>query len=116
MAAQQGSLSLLSLKTGRTYNVDIHLPDAASTYWTFNSTGPATSTSSNQYRLPEDVQIYDFSLTTSPTATNVTFQVDNAPVNGGVIRYANQLTSLPNRQRLNIKLPQGALLQGFQNA
>lgn len=116
MAAQNGSLVLLGLKSGRTYNVDIYLPDAASTYWTFNSTGPAASTSSNQYRLPEDVQLYDFSLTTAPTATNVTLQVDNAPINGGVIRYANQLTSLPNRQRLNIRLPQGALLQGFQNA
>jgi len=35
---------------------------------------------------------------------------------GGVIRYANQLTSLPNRQRFNIRLPKGAQFQGFQGA
>lgn len=116
MAAQNGSLTLVGLQSGKTYIVDVYLPDAASTYWTFNPTGPASSTSSNQYRLPEDCQIFDFSVTTSPTATNVSVIADNTPIVGGVIRYANYLAANPNRQRLNLKLPKGVLLQGFQNA
>jgi hypothetical protein len=114
MAAQNGSLLLVGLKTGKTYNIDVYAPDAASTYWTFSMTGPAASTSPNFLVLPEDCQVYDFSLATAPTATNATLYADNAPVVGGVVRYANQLTSLPNRQRFNIRLPKGAQFQAIQ--
>lgn len=116
MAAQNGSILMIGLKSGKTYNVDTYFPDAASTFLTFSMTGAAASTSSNFLVLPEDVQIYDLSLATAPTATNVTLYADNAPVVGGVLRYANQLTSLPNRQRFNIRLPKGTQLQGFQGA
>lgn len=116
MAAQNGSLLMIGLKSGKSYNVDCYFPDAAGTYVTFSLIGAASSTSSNFLVLPEDVQIYDLSLTTSPTATNQTLYADNAPVLGGVIRYANQLTSLPNRQRFNIRLPKGAQFQAIQAA
>jgi hypothetical protein len=116
MAAQSGSLLLIGLKSKKTYNVDTYFPDAAGTFLTFSLVSAASSTSPNFLVLPEDVQIYDLSLTTSPTATNVTLYADNAPVVGGVIRYANQLTSLPNRQRFNICLPKGAQFQGIQAA
>jgi len=116
MAAQNGSILLIGLKSGKTYNVDTYFPDAAGTFLTFALTGAASSTSPNFLVLPEDCQVYDLSLTTSPTATNVTLYADNAPVVGGVIRYANQLTSLPNRQRFNIRLPKGAQFQGIQAA
>lgn len=116
MAAQNGSLLLIGLKSGKTYNVDVYFPDAAGTYLTFNLAGAAASTSPNFLVLPEDCQVYDLSLTTAPTATNVTLYGDNAPVVGGVIRYANQLTSLPNRQRFNIRLPKGTQFQGLQAA
>jgi len=114
MAAQNGSLVLVGLQSKKTYNIDIYLPDATSTYWTFNMAGNALSTSPSQLVIPEDVQFYDFSLTTAPTATSVTLQVDNGPVIGGVIRYANQLTSLPNRQRFNIIFKKGSIVQGLQ--
>lgn len=116
MAAQNGTLTLIGLDTGKTYNIDVYLPDAASTYWTFSMTGPASSTSSNFLVLPEAVQFYDFQVATAPTATNVTLYIDNAPVVGGVLRYANQLTSNPNRQRLNIRGAKTSQLQGFQGA
>lgn len=114
MAAQNGSLVLVGTRSRRTYNIDIYLPDAAATYWSFNPNGAAASTSPQQFVLPEEVQLYDFSLTTAPTATNATFMVNNISVPGGVIRYANQLTSLPNRQKFNIVIPAGAILQALQ--
>ena len=115
MAAQNGSILLIG-KSGKSYNIDTYFPDAANTFLTFSMTGPAGSTSPNFLVLPEDCQVYDLSLTTSPTATNVTLYGDNAPVVGGVLRYANQLTSLPNRQRFNIRLPKGTQFQGIQGA
>jgi len=114
MAAQNGTLTLVGLETGRTYNIDVYLPDAVATNWTFSAVGPALSTSSNFYILPEMVQVYDFVLATAPTATNATLYTDNAPVLGGVLRYANQLSSNPNRQRQNIRLAKGSQLQGLQ--
>jgi len=116
MAAQNGSLYLIGLKSGKSYNVDVYLPDAAGTYLTFSLVGAASSTSANFLVLPEDCQVFDLSMTTAPTATNCTLYADNAPVTGGVIRYANQLTSLPNRQRFNIRLPKGAQFQAIQAA
>jgi hypothetical protein len=116
MAAQSGSIVLIGLGSGKTYNIDTYFPDAASTFLTFSMVGPAASTSPNFLVLPEDCQLYDVSLTTSPTATNFTVYADNAPQIGSVIRYANQLTSLPNRQRYNIRLPKGTQFQGFQGA
>lgn len=116
MAAQNGTLTLIGLQSGKTYDIDTYLPDAASTFWTFSMTGPAASTSSNFLVLPEDCQLFDFQVATAPTATNVTIYADNAPVVGGVMRYANQLTSNPNRQRKNIRLGKGTQLQGFQGA
>lgn len=113
MAAQNGTLTLVGLKTGKTYNVDIYTPDSG--YWTFNMAGAATASTPNFLVLPEDVQIYDVSFTAAPTATSVTLQADNAPVIGGVLRYANQLTSLPNRQRLNIRLGKGQQFQVVNN-
>lgn len=118
MAAQNGTLTLVGTKTQRSYTVDVYLPDAASTFWTFNPSGPAGSTSNSSWRVPtqEDVILYDFSLATAPTATNVILQADSTNINGAVLRYANQLAALPNRQKLNIKLPAGTLLTAFQGA
>lgn len=116
MAAQNGSLVLVGLRSKKTYNIDVYLPDAASTYASFNANGPAASTSKDWFVVPEDVQLYDFSLTTAPTATNATLIIDNATQYGTVIRYANQLTSLPNRQRFNITIPKGSQMQLLQGA
>jgi len=115
MAAQQANLVLIG-KSGLTYNVDLYLPDAAGTYVGWNANGPATSTSKDWITVPEDCILYDFSLTTSPTATNATLWIDNATQYGTVFRYANQLTSLPNRQRFRIPLKKGQQVQLVQAA
>jgi hypothetical protein len=114
MVAQNGSLLLVG-QSGKTYNVDVYIPDASAGFWSFAMTGAASSTSPQFLVLPENVQVYDMSLTTSPTATSATMYADNAPVVGGIMRYANQLTSLPNRQRFNIKLSKGVQFQVVNN-
>lgn len=115
MAAQNANLVLIA-PSGKTYNIDVYLPDAAGTYASFNANGPATSTSKDWILVPENCILYDFSLATSPTATNATVWIDNATQYGMVFRYANQLTSLPNRQRFRIPLMKGQQLQLVQAA
>lgn len=107
MAAQNGSLTLLGLRTARTYVIDVYLPDAAGTIATFSPTGPAASTSPSSFRVPEDVMIKDFSVAASPTATNGTISINGSVVSGGVIRYANCINSLPFRIPLNVPVRSG---------
>lgn len=105
MAAQAGTLTLVSPK--RTWTVDLYLPDAVATFLTFNPTGLAASTSPATYRIPENCVIYDVSVGAAPTAVGAALQVNSGAVNGGTIRWANQLATLANRQKLQIPLNAG---------
>ena len=115
MAAQQGTFTFLS-KKGRTFSIDVHCPDAAGTLITMNSSGAAASTSPNQYRLSEDSTLIDFSVAVSPTATGMTLNVNSGNVNGGVLRHANHLVTLVNRQNIAIPLSAGDFIGATQFA
>lgn len=116
MAAQNATLVLKGLRTGKTYSVDVHAPDASATLLTFNSSGAAASTSNSTYRAVEDCIITDISITTSPTATGFVFSANGNVIPGGVMRWANQLTSLPNRTVLAIPIRSGDFIGGTQFA
>ena len=83
---------------------------------TFGVTGPAASTSSSTWRVPEDITIVDITIAASPTATNVTLTADGAAVAGGVIRWANQINTLSTRTTLRIPIRAGSFLGGYQAA
>ena len=107
MAATAGSIILLGKQSGRTYTVDLYIPDATGTALTFNPAGLAASTSPASYRVPEDVRIIDVSIGTAPTAVGATLNVNGAVVNGGTLRWANQLQTLANRAKLNKGINKG---------
>ena len=113
MAATAGTLTLLG-KSGRTYSVDLYIPDATATQLTFNPAGLAASTSPSTFRVQEDSTIIDVSIGTAPTAVGVTLQADSAPIIGGALRWANQLQTLANRQKLQIGVRAGAFIGGLQ--
>lgn len=113
MAASNGTLTLVG-KSGRTYVVDTYTPDAVATQITFNPTGLAASTSPTSLRIPEDCIIYDYSQVASPTAVGFTISCNSGVVNGGTLRHANQLCTLPNRQKLKIPLKQGDIITALQ--
>ena len=113
MAAQQATLTLVG-KSGRTYSIDVHAPDAASTQLCFNPSGAAASTSPSTMRVPEDCVIHDISIAASPTATGAVLYNNSGAILGGTIRWANQLDSLANRQKLKIPLRQGDIISGLQ--
>jgi hypothetical protein len=115
MAAQQATLTLLG-RSGRTYAIDVHAPDAAATQLTFNPSGGAAATSPNTLRVPEDCVIMDFAIAASPTATGVVLYNNSGAILGGALRHANQLVTLANRQKLNVPLRAGDILSGLQHA
>ncbi len=112
MAAQNGTLTLIG-KSGRTYTVDIYIPDAVNTQLTFNPSGAAASTSPSTFRVPEDCVIYDISGA-APTATGFVMYNNSGAVSGGALRWANQLATLSNRQKLKIPLRAGDIISALQ--
>jgi hypothetical protein len=113
MAATAGTLTLIG-KSQKTYTVDMYIPDATGTTVVMNAAGLAVSTGQNTFRVPEDCVVYDLSIGTAPTAVGAVLSVDSGLVNGGTVRWANQLQTLANRQKLAIPLRQGQLIQWTQ--
>jgi len=116
MAAQQATLTLLGAQSGKTYSIDVHAPDAAGTQLTFNPSGAAASTSPSNFRVPENCYIVDMAIAASPTATGVVMFNNSGAVNGAALRWANQLVTLANRQKLKIPLRAGDIISGLQHA
>lgn len=113
MAASAGSLKLIG-RSGRTYVVDVYIPDATATYLTFNAAGLAGTASPAYWIAPEDCTITDISTAAAPTAVGFTFLVNGANLNGGTIRWANYLAANPNRPGLALSLRIGTQLGGLQ--
>lgn len=110
MAASAGTL-LLRGASGKSYTVDLYVPDATSTFLTFNGNGLAASTSPDDYRVPEDAVIEDISIAAAPTAVGAALIVDSATINGGTVRWANQLSTLNNRTKFALGLRKGAIIK-----
>lgn len=113
MAAQNGSMVAMG-RSGRSYNIDVYMPDAAATLLTFNVAGAAAATSSGTWVVPEDIVIVDYNLATAPTAVGVVLRANDAPINGGILRYASQLTTAATRAPIRIPVKGGVLLSGLQ--
>ena len=114
MAASAGTLYAIGNTSKRTYSVDVYVPDATGTQLTFNPSGLAASTSPATWRPPEDVVIYDVSIHAAPAAVGAFFTLNGATLNGGTIRWTNQLDTLPNRGKLNLTIPAGGFLGATQ--
>jgi len=114
MAASAGSLILLGLRTGKTYLVDVYIPDATGTLLTFNPTGLAASTSSSTYRASEDCIITDIATATAPTAVGGAFTLNGNVIAAGAFRWATQLSTNPNRAKLAIPVKSGDFVGAIQ--
>lgn len=113
MAANAGNMVLVG-KSGRTYTVDVYVPDATGTFLGLNPSGLASSTSPTHYTTIEPCTLVDMSIAAAPTAVGAILQIGDANVNGGAIRWANQLTSVQNRPRLRLPLPGGVQISFLQ--
>lgn len=109
MAAELGSITLLG-RSGKTYIVDLYIPDAVAGLVGFAPNGAATATSPTQYRVPEACMITDVSVATGTTAVGLVLTQNNGSIQGGVLRYANFLNTLASRPALRIPLAAGDFL------
>lgn len=100
--------------SGRTYTIDVYIPDAVATYLTFNPQGLAATTSPIFWILPEAATIVDISTATAPTAVGFTIEANGASVSGGVCRWTNILSTNTNRMTLNIPLSKGTQISAKQ--
>jgi len=114
MAASAGSMILRGLRTGKTYNIDVYIPDAASTLLTFNPSGLSGTGSPTTYRTAEDCLIVDIATATAPTAVGGVFNINGNPVGGGAFRWATQLSTNPNRNLLAIPVRGGDFIGATQ--
>ena len=95
-------------QSGKTYSIDLQVPDAIATQVTFNASGLAASTSEKYWSTPEPITIVDISAAGAPTAVGATFTFNGAIMNGNTIRWANQANTLSNRIKLAVPIPAGA--------
>ena len=114
MAASAGSLVAIG-KSGRTYVVDLYIPDATGTQITFNPAGLAASTSPSTWRVPEDVTINEIVLSAAaPTAVGAILTANGAVVNGGTWKHANQLSTLATRMKFALPIRGGDFVGATQ--
>jgi hypothetical protein len=113
MAASAGT-AIFRGKSGRTWSIDVYIPDATGTSLTFNPSGLSGTGSSATYRAPEDCALVDVATAAAPTAVGFVVQVDNAPYIGASIRWANQLNTLSKRGEIFLPIPRGALISALQ--
>lgn len=107
MAATNATLFAIGQKTGKTYAVDLYVPDAVSTKVCWNPNGLAASTSETYWSAPENVIIIDISAVGAPTAVGGNFTFNGAVANGNTFRWANQANTLSNRAKMTIPVNQG---------
>lgn len=112
MAASAGTLYAVG-QSGRQYIIDLYLPDAVAGVVQFNPSGVATTTS-GEWRVPENMTVTDISVITGTTAVGAVLYKDKAVINGATIRYANHLNTLNNRPALRIGLNAGSFLSAIQ--
>lgn len=113
MAATNGTLVLLGA-SGKTYSVDMYIPDAVDTQVTFNGSGLAASTANTYWSVPEACVIIDVVAAGTPTAVGAILTLDGAQYSNECVRWANQQNSLATRPPFKIPVRAGVQLGMLQ--
>ena len=114
MTESAGTMVLIG-KSGRIYSVDLYIPDAISTFLTFNPSGLAGASSPSDFRVPEDCILTDVTTAAAPTAVGGTLKINSGVVNGGTYRWADRLNSLSNRAKFAVPIRGGDFLSIIQH-
>jgi len=113
MAASNATLNIRG-KSGRTWSIDVYVPDAVATFAGFNATGLSASTSPTTFIVPEDGVIVDWVAVAAPTAVGFNIIRNSASQPGYTLRHANQLCTLAKRQEIYLPVNAGDQLQVLQ--
>ena len=101
MAAVLGTAVFIG-KSGKTYTVDIQVPDAVASMVTWNPSGLAAATSTDYWKAPEDCILVDVSVAGAPTAVGASLTQSGAVYTGNTLRWANQSNALATRMKLKV--------------
>jgi hypothetical protein len=110
VTAENGSVSLKGLTTGKVYTVDIYIDDVVANPVLFNPNGLAVAGSAQFYKIPaEDCMLVDISIATGNTVTKALLPTQDGNIlPGRAYRIANFLNTLTNRPPLGIRYPAGS--------
>ena len=116
MAAVNGSLIFVGLRSGKTYSVDVYLSDTANALANFDAGAGASSTSPTETWFEEPVALVDAAFASGLAAVTKLRVIANGNPTRDVIRVAAHLESLNNRPRLAIKFRAGTRISLLQLA
>jgi len=99
-------------RSGRDYAYAIYNPDVAASFNTFATTGAAGSGSVNFITAPEDITLVDVSVVTGiADTTAVVLWLDDGPVPGSVVSWANVVNTSPFRSFPQLSISKGRKVQ-----
>lgn len=106
VTAENGTVTFVGA-SGKFYSLSIYSSDVLGAYLTMSSSGLAGTGSQSFWNTPEQVTLYDISMTTGNTVTTVfRFQVNDVDV-GNIVAEANILNTLANRSFPHITIGAG---------
>lgn len=97
MAATTGFMKAIGTKSGRSYMVQLYVPDAVAGKIGFALNGTAGAGSDTLLRIDEQIQILDIAILAAPTATTVAFAVNGAQFSGNTILLGAHLYNTNTR-------------------
>lgn len=115
MAATNGTMIFVGLRTRKTYFVDIYLDDVADALVNFDGGSGATATSPEEWRPPETVVLTDIAIVTGAAQTKLQLTRNNQPT-GDMLRQTMHLNTLAFRPRIAIGFGAGATVRAIQKA
>lgn len=103
-------------QSGREYSYSVYASDVAAAFLTFATTAAAGSGSTTFIIAPENMTLQDVSMTTGVAVITVlTLWLNDAPVPGSMIQYANVLSTIQNRAFPHLMISGGRKVQFQQN-
>jgi hypothetical protein len=99
-------------RSGKAYSYSIYNSDVAAAFVTFATTGAAGTGSVNFITAPEDMVLEDISVVTGIVdTTSLVLWLDDGPVPGTVIQWANVVNTQPFRNFPKFGIKQGRKVQ-----
>lgn len=101
-APQYATMTLVGLRTRKTYSKDVYCSDVVAAAVNFDGGAGSGTGSPAEWTAPEPIVLQDFSILTGMTDTKAIQLTRNGVPTGDILRYANYLNTLNSRPVLTI--------------
>lgn len=113
---QYASFTFIGLQSKKTYTVDAYLSDVANALVRFDGGSGSSSSSPDDWALPEDCALVDYSQVTGTQDTTKLQLLRNNAATGDILRYVPHVSTNAMRPRLNIGFRAGTRFRALQLA